>query len=122
MLTADEVRKALDLVPFEGFARKRSQENDKKTSDATILPGVALEYAFRGRLTGRSTRMLCSLLASVSSGRRCAIYASPQVVEDTLKDRARGWAEKLGLNSKLIVGHLATADVEFFDHSWYELL
>jgi len=29
------------------------------------------------------------------------------------------WAQKLGLNPKLVHGHLATSDLEFFDHTWY---
>lgn len=114
MLTADDVRKALELTPFEGFARKKASEppSDKLSSEGKLSIGQ--------RMSGRSTRMICSALAAASTGRRVALYAKPMVLENVLKDRSREWAVKLGLNPDLIVGHLATAEIEFFDHTWYE--
>lgn len=114
MLSADDVRKALDLIPFEGFARKQDQvlEHAKE--------GVNELYELQPHHTGRTTRMLCSLLAVASTGRRVAIYAKPFELEADLKAIARSWAERIGINPEMIVGRLATADVEFFDHTWYE--
>lgn len=118
MFTTEDVRKALDLVPFEGFARKQQSLPDRiRISELSQDPE---EVLLGPRRTGRSTRMLCSLLAACSTGRRVAIYAKPLPMETALKDRAREWATKLGINPDLIVGHLATAEIEFFDHTWYE--
>jgi 16S rRNA G1207 methylase RsmC len=119
MLTAEEVRKALGLVPFEGYARKH-EHSDAMQRVSEMMSDASKEIIITPRQTGRSTRMICSLLATISSGRPVAIYAKPQSVEHSLKDKAQEWAEKLGLNPKLILGHLAsTAEIEFFDHSWY---
>lgn len=117
MLTAEAVRKALDLLPFEGFARRRQKVADDRASEGVVLG------ALRHRQTGRSTRMICSVLAAISSGRPVSIYAKPQSVEYELKNKAQEWAVKLGLNPKLVFGHLASvAEIEFFDHTWYDCL
>lgn len=116
MLTADDVRKALGLVPFEGFARKQDQSMER--ANEALNETLAVELG--PRRTGRSTRMLCSALAAASSGRRVSIAAKPLPAEAALKEKAREWAEQIGLNPELIVGHLATAEIEFFDHTWYE--
>lgn len=110
MLTADGVRKALELEPFEGFARK-----------ALNSPPSDITLEFGPRRTGRTTRMLCSLLAAASSGRTVSIYAIPLAYENALKEKAREWAERLKINPKLIVGSLGKAEIEFFDHSYYGL-
>jgi hypothetical protein len=116
MLTAEEVRKQLELQPFEGYARKQLN-----TRIFESVEDASKEISVRPRQIGRTTRMLCSVLAAISSGRPVAIYAKPQAVEAALKDLAQQWAERLGLNPRLILGHLAsTAEIEFFDHSWYE--
>lgn len=120
MLSADEVRKALDLMPFEGFARKQLETRPARIAG---LVEEVLSNKEIVRQTGKSTRMICSLLATISSGRMASIYAKPQTQEYALKEKAQQWAEQLGLNPKLILGHLAsTAEIEFFDHSWYEQL
>lgn len=119
MLTVEDIRKALDLVPFEGFARKQLASLERARISEMLTAEATTDQAVRN--TGRSTRMICSALAVVSAGRPVAIYAKPMLTEHALKDRAQEWAEKLGLNSKLIHGHLAsTAEVEFFDHTWYD--
>ena len=119
MFTIEEVRKALNLVPFEGFSRKAQSDPDRMKIASEMLAGP--KAVFLGpRQTGRTTRMICSALAVASAGRRVSISAKPQPLEHAIKDRAQEMATKLGINPKLIVGHLATADVEFFDHTWYE--
>lgn len=121
MLTVEEVRKALELVPFEGYARKHEYA-DARQLVSEMMSDASKEIIIIPCKTGRSTRMICSMLATISSGRPVAIYAKPQAVEHALKDQAQAWAEKLGLNPRLILGHLAsTAEVEFFDHSWYNV-
>lgn len=118
MLTAEEVRRQLELMPFEGYARKILNTPVREA----VVDG-SKEIEIRPRQTGRSTRMICSMLAAISSGRPVALYARPQAMEVALKDRAQEWAERLGLNPKLIMGHLAsTAEIEFFDHTWYDAL
>jgi hypothetical protein len=118
MLTADDVRKALDLVPFEGFARKQEATTDPiRMAELAENPN---EVLLGPRRTGRTTRMLCSLLAACSTGRRVAIYARPLAAETAMKEKAREYALRIGLNPDLILGHLATAEIEFFDHTWYE--
>lgn len=116
MLTTDEVRKALELDPFEGFARKRL--NEPLSEVAQI---ASQEVEFGPRRTGRTTRMLCSVLAACSTGRIAAVYAKPMPQENAIKEKAREWAVRLGINPKLIVGSLAPADLEFFDHTYYGL-
>lgn len=113
MLSAEDIRKALSLTPFEGFARKRVNEREQLAA----AEGISLNWG--DRQTGRSTRMICSLLAAISTGRTASIYAKPQPLETSLKEIAQEWAQKLGLNPKLVHGHLATSDLEFFDHTWY---
>lgn len=119
MLTAEDVRKALGFVPFEGYARR--QENSTVGHRISeMMSDASKEITIRPRATGRSVRMLCSALAAISAGRPVAIYAKPQSLEHILKERAQEMAVKLGLNPKLILGHLAsTAELEFFDHTWY---
>jgi hypothetical protein len=122
MMSAEEVRKGLGLTPFEGFARKQLESLPVRVAEA-LASNVPMTPEEHLRQTGRSTRMICSLLAAVSSGRPVAIYAKPQAHEYQLKDKAQQWAEQLGLNPKLIHGHLASiAEIEFFDHTWYEIL
>lgn len=119
MLSAEEVRKALGLLPFEGFARKQQNHADARIAASEGASAIDMGP----RRTGRSTRMLCSVLAAISSGRPVSIYAKPQPVEHTLKSIAQEWALQLGLNPKLVLGHLAsTAEIEFFDHTWYDAL
>ncbi len=120
MLSVDEVRRALDLVPFEGFARKQLSSPDRASAKEMMTAETQVLFGPRG--TGRTTRMLCSVLAAISSGRPVAIYAKPIVLEHIIKERAQEWAEKIGLSPKLIHGHLASvAEIEFFDHTWYDL-
>lgn len=121
MLSTEDVRKALGLAPFEGFARKKLNNPEKNL--ASEMVDASKEIHVFPRLTGRSTRMICSMLAAISAGRRVSIYAKPQAMEYALKEHAQAWAERLGLNPKLILGHLAsTAEIEFFDHTWYDAL
>jgi hypothetical protein len=71
------------------------------------------------RCTGRSERMICSLLAAMSRGSSVVIRGCSGDLENQLTERAMTYAKKLGLDTTLLTQ--VTAEVEFFDHTFYEM-
>jgi hypothetical protein len=115
-MTSGEIRRELGLMPWHEHAAQAQKELRERLEGLVDADTLISE---RMRRTGRSERMICSLLAAMSKGSSVVIRACSGRMEDTLTERAKIHARKLGLDVTLL--SQVAAEVEFFDHTFYEM-
>ena len=116
-MTAEEARVALQLEPWEKF-RDRQERKDWIEQMRQVMSPEAFAKE-RWRMSGRTTRMLCSAVAAMWKGLRVKIYASNRIVAESIEDDLRVMAKRLGTPTLFSKD---SPDLEFFDHTYYELL
>jgi hypothetical protein len=122
-MTAANIMELLELKDWGAFAKKARYKNlnDRERTRTFSKEHLLSE---KDRMTGRSTRMLVSALVVMSKGMSVNIlgYGSsrnPHSVSSALRHRLKELADSLGIDPTL-VRLIPGADVEFFDHTYWE--
>lgn len=115
-MTSGEVRRALGLKPWHEHAHEVQQ---LRMANLTGVMDADDLIKDRMRQTGRTTRMICSALAAMSRGVSVVFRSGSGHSEALITEQARLYAKKLGLDASLL--SQVAAEVEFFDHLFYEM-
>lgn len=101
-LTVDQVRERLGFMPFDEYAAKIRAEY--YPAIRKNMPEDAYrEIVEEGRRTGRTTRAICEAIAAASAGKTVTIVGGADAhARRTLRDAARGHAERCGVDPSLI--------------------
>ena len=123
-LTHDEIMKDLELKPWSEFAKNQIVKN--MDQERTAILGQKLASREKHRQTGRSTRMMVSALVVMAQGFSVRIYGLGSVKTQgshtlDLIRRLREYSKVLGINPYLAKTG-GYADLEFFDHTYWEVL
>ena len=111
ILTPLEIYEKMGWEDPSLFAARRRDEN-------SAYPGMPYVER-RVRRTGRTTRIIAEALSCVSHGKAVTFTAANHSIAHDIAERARECAEKLGLNTNLIIP--AREVVTFSDHSYPEV-
>ena len=104
-MTERTIMQALELLPWAMWRGVAIGENVKRMRRLYNPwdPTHKREALTRG--TGRSTRILVEALVKVSKGRLVYISAWDFSWENKMVDQARMWADRLGLDPKLVMAY-----------------
>ena len=122
-LSRETIMERLELEPWEEFRDNAIHRNLTDLDRVARLLPASLKQE-KHRRTGRTTRMFVSALVAMSKGLSVNImangsYRTRNSHTVVLRDRLRDLADKLGLDPAL-VRSTPDADVEFFDHTYWE--
>jgi hypothetical protein len=104
MKTAEKIRIALELKPFDEF--EYEQLCHLKERSQYLTKTAAIKERFRQ--TGRSTKIICNLLASISAGNKVLFVSDTYALTSRVTDKIVSLAVKLGLNAELIMRTLVS--------------
>ena len=104
-MTRNEIAKAIGFIPFELWRCVAVAENVKQMRGCANLWEPGPKHACLTRRTGRSTEMMLEALVEVSEGREVWIAGWEQSWEEKMVRQVRMWADKLGLDPKLVKPH-----------------
>lgn len=102
-MKADEIAKAIGLMPEKLWRCCAVAENIKQMRGCADLWDPGVQRAVTSRRTGRSTAMMVAALEAMSEGTPVWISAYEQSWEEKIVRQVRAWAEKLGLDPKLVM-------------------
>lgn len=101
-MTHEQVARALGLMPPELWRCCAVAENVKRGRGLSDFWDPKVKREVLGRGTGRSTSLMVQALVDVSQGKAVTISAYEPSWEAKMVRQIKAWAEKLGLDAKLV--------------------
>lgn len=115
-MTPNEVRIALGFKPFDEFEYEQLCNLEKRTS--AMRKDLAIKE--RIRQTGRTTKIMCDVLAAISNGNEVILIGENASITYNLNAKIVEYAKKLMLNTDLITMMVIGLDKSkvkvFYDH------